>query len=1025
MLVSIIIFISSNRRSTELSSLRSFDYCDRYSNCHQSSRLSSWKRRATKLDENRTLLLVILVTPAHLSLLQDGNPFIPDLLRQEAELSPPGQVFDVMAAVVDRIPHPRALTEGSRSMSRASPLNPSAEATIRDGSEGVSVAVLDSGSAAPSLWATQQDSRERETMTIQQRCTLTFKIPSSTCADVEAQKLARQSLASRMLQLPVANTVFQNGRTATLFAQRWILQQEYPSNALLVPQQKVWLRQQTLDLNGLTKETSVDHFLHSDMTPITPPRTIKAAIGNIIRKVSAGGSSEANVPASHELERAITTGIQNGSIPVQPAEVWALVQPRERAPHMGCEIVEVSPELDELHKALLSGCRLHKVLSGGGGWGEKQGLLALDPDSSYSPRQQAFQLGTADEQDTEAEKLQALGDVVKPGDVVTFYVHDPSSAHTNTLELWPYFVAHSSLAPLSLMFGSLPSTMDAMPDLLRTKTTPEESDCVILEGWFGMLSEQGMSLTVSIPDIINWSHTDTLLQSTFNRFGLVNVTTKLDAPYTFFTIRARSMASHSEEANHFDVRGHDQDCKATTNSQLNATSAAYARMSAANRATAKMRVWNGITQSLQGLPLNIPKIGAIPGRPFATYSHCYSQAGAGKSQETLFEAEAEAEAASLEGQLKDLQIPTVALDDLDDNSAVLAEKIAKLRPQLRALRPNPSKSEEPEARAPSGRRGLLRVVRSQKRQAPMKRSLVRYSQPGVTRYIPSKNSVTRSLVAADEKPQAKHGVEDQESRGGLKYSDQMTSQPLIRTHLSIVGPLGRYKEDGQRLPPPTDMLFRKVNAVLAENNASESQLEIRKSENSEAGEGIKTSRGPRKNASDPSPPIRFISDTETEDAHIEVLNKLNSNLSERSIEPDVEPIEIRRHLSSGQAPKLPSTVKRVRRIPGFNIFKHAVAEKMATTQEENLLIRKHGVGPRSEERPGYLSHSTSAPEIQGNVLSSPKDQARELHSKYNFTSLHEISPPTTQKPREQSFTIRKHKSDAKSPIFVNRAQARD
>lgn len=446
---------------------------------------------------------MILVTPAHLSLLEDGNAFIPDVLRQEAEISHPGQVFDVMAAVVDRIPHPRAPTEGSGSMSGASLSNSSAGATTRDGSEGVSVAVLDSSSAAPSLWATQQDSRERETMTIQQRCTLTFKIPSSTCADVEVQNLARQDLISRMLQLPVANTVFQNGRTATLFAQRWILQQGHQSNALLVPEKKVWLPQQTLDLHGLTKETSVDQSLHSDLTPITPPRTIKAAIGNIIRKVGAGGSPEATIPASDELERAITTGIKNGSIPDQPAEVWALVKPQGYAPHMGYDIVEASPELDELHKALLSGCRLHKVLSGGGGWGEKQGLLALDPDSSYSPRQQAFQLSTGDEQDNEAETFQALGEVVKPGDMVTFYVRNPSPDQTNNLDLRPYLVAHSSLAPISLMFGSLPSTMDVMPDLLRTKTSPEEPDCVILEGCFGMLSEQGMSLTVSIPDIVH------------------------------------------------------------------------------------------------------------------------------------------------------------------------------------------------------------------------------------------------------------------------------------------------------------------------------------------------------------------------------------------------------------------------------------------------------------------------------------------------------------------------------------------
>ena len=493
------------------------------------------------------------------------------------------------------------------------------------------------------------------------------------------------------------------------------------------------------------------------------------------------------------------------------------------------------------------------------------------------------------------------------------------------------------------------------------------------------------------------------------------MTTKLDAPYTFFTICARSTAPHSEEVNHFDLRSRDQDCETTTNSRANATSAANERMSAASRGSAKMSFWNGITQRLQSLSLNIHKIGATPVRPFATDARCYSQTETGKSQEALFEAEAEAEAASLERQLENLQIPTVALDDVDDNSAGLAKKIAKLRPQLRALKSNQSKSEDPEAQASSGERVPLRVVRAQKLHAPMESSPVRYMQSPLTRYIPTNHIVTRSLVAADEKPQAK---QNQKSRGGQNHFDQVTSQPLIRTHLSHLGPLERYVKDGQSLPPPSDILSRKVDVVLAENYASKSQLEIGKYHESEAGEETKTSRGPRKNASNPSSPIRFISETETEDAHIEAPNKLGSELSERSTELDVEPMEIRRHLSSGQAPKLPSRLRHIRRIPAFYVSKHAAAEKRITTREGNLLIRKHGVGPKPEEWPSDLSHSTSAAEIQEIKPHSPRYQARELHSKYSSTSLHNMSPKQSLKPREQYFTFRKYKSDAKLPISV-------
>ena len=486
-----------------------------------------------------------------------------------------------------------------------------------------------------------------------------------------------------------------------------------------------------------------------------------------------------------------------------------------------------------------------------------------------------------------------------------------------------------------------------------------------------------------------------------------NVTTKLDAPYTLFTIRARSMAPYGEEASDFDVRSRDRDCKKATNSQVNYTSAAKARMSAANRGSAKVSFWNGITRRLQSLSLDVPKIGAISVRPFATDSHHYSQTEPGKSQEALLEAEAEAEAASLEKQLQNLQIPTVAFDDVDESSAGFAEKIAKLGPRLRALRPNPSKSKDSEAQVPSRGRVRLRVVRSQKRRTPMEQSRIRYVQRGLKRYIPTKSVVTRSSVAADEKPQAKPGVEDQEPHGGQKYFRQVTSQPLFRKHIS---------KDEERLPSPVDMLFRKMNAESAENNASESQLDNGKYHKTKA-EETKNSRGTRKDAIDPVSPIRFISDPETENAHIEVPNRLGSELSVKTIEQGVERIEIRRHLSFGQAPKLPFTVRRIRRVPTLHVSKHAVAEKTVTTPEGNLLIRKHGVGSRSQERPNDLSHSTSASETQERP-GSPRDQARELHRKYGFTSLHDHSPEKTQKYREQYFTFHKHKSDAKLPIFV-------
>ena len=434
------------------------------------------------------------------------------------------------------------------------------------------------------------------------------------------------------------------------------------------------------------------------------------------------------------------------------------------------------------------------------------------------------------------------------------------------------------------------------------------------------------------------------------------MTTKLDAPYTLFTVRARPMAPYSKGVSHFDLRARNQDCNKATVSQLDATSAANARMSAANRGSAKVSFWNGIRQRLEKFFLDIPRIGAIPLRPFATDSRCYSQAEYGRAQEALFEAEAEAEIASLERQLRDRQTSTVATDGKP-----------KTKPGI-------------EDQAPHGGRTYFRQVKNE----PLIRKIISGSSPGQK----------QSRQVTSQSPIRKH-KSDLGSRQKNYY--QAIQESLIRKHLSQSGPLGRYVKDEQRLSFPANMLDRKMNADSAENNASESQLDIWKYHKSEAENETRMTREPRRVATDRNFPIRFISDMKTEDAHIEVPSKLGSESSGMSIEQNAEPIEIRRHLSSGQTPKLlsrvvrtqriPSKVVRIQRVPSFSVSKHHVAEKVVSTPESNLLIRTHSVGGRSQELASDLSHPTSAGNIHEIKPSSPRDQARELHSRYSLRSI--------------------------------------
>ena len=463
------------------------------------SNIHSLKLRKANVTSTKTPLVVLLVTPAHIQLLDDGSTFIPSLLRLAVETTKPWQDFDVLAAVIDRIPQTRPIIPHRLRRSHVADSLPSTQ--MEDGFEGISVAVLDSEAAAPDLWSSRNISSEREIMTIQQRCTLSFSFPPSPGVRTQlSDKSVSQPLVQRTLHLPVANTLFQNGKTSTIFAQRWKLHFSQVSTSEHVSSKKKWLPQQIIQIGAVFADEGMrlklDHRVHSHLVPITPARTIKAAVGNIVRLISGSDTSVEAAPASEELERAISTAIQQGQIPAQQTGVWALIRPQRYAT-LDQTAQNRGTVHDMIQYAILSGGRLHRVLSGGGGWGEKRGLLALDPDSDYGHQHRASGPSFGNDQDVEAEKLEAIGEVAKPGDTITFYVYksslDVNSANFQTTVRWN----SNRAAAATLVFGSLPSTMDAMPEVgTRESKAHAQSKLMVKQNHFGMLSEQGMSLEV-------------------------------------------------------------------------------------------------------------------------------------------------------------------------------------------------------------------------------------------------------------------------------------------------------------------------------------------------------------------------------------------------------------------------------------------------------------------------------------------------------------------------------------------------
>ncbi|KAK0733457.1 hypothetical protein B0T26DRAFT_684480 [Lasiosphaeria miniovina] len=245
---------------------------------------------------------------------------------------------------------------------------------------------------------------------------------------------------ARPLQVtvPLANTIFSNGRQHTMFASRWHMASggaaqpqladvvERMTQSILVPR--------AADAGAASAISTVA----VPLVPVTEARRIAAGLGNILRQVEIGVTP---MPASKELESVIPKLLdarskQLGDQAAGPVGVWALIYPENFVadanfprplelsgagqPHEWSRAQEVS---DLMPRLLAAGCHVRKILSGGGGWGLKQGLLSLDPQTRHA---------TPDQEDIESFIRSFHGDksgggIVTPGSFVQFLVEPAGS----------------------------------------------------------------------------------------------------------------------------------------------------------------------------------------------------------------------------------------------------------------------------------------------------------------------------------------------------------------------------------------------------------------------------------------------------------------------------------------------------------------------------------------------------------------------------------------------------------------------
>ncbi|KAK0363711.1 hypothetical protein LTR94_013999 [Friedmanniomyces endolithicus] len=466
--------------------------------------------------------LLLLLTPTYAQRALSGavSHLVLEALRiKGANTLPKG--LDVTTAVVDRLPSDNDRVAGE---------------------EGMAYYFMRNAPSSPST------SRKAFNTNTQKPGSITFELP-----------FLPKRLWRYEIQLPLAQTIFSTGKVSTLVHTRY--KNEVNKGLVIDEQQHLEAQSVVLPFRKTNGAVSTE----VPLVPLTPLRVVRNSMGNIIRALSSATAHEEMrdkatpsepQPASQELEAAVTAYFKALGMPPEAVNVWALILPIISRSGLNNEgpvsrrlralRPEAIPETWTSEAALMdlcmdtlipryfrSGGRLHRVLSGGGGWGKKAGLLSLDPDSKYSSRDlradEGWEFDFDDESDGAVEKQQrqALGEIVTEGESVMFLLapRETECFTQSRAKTWSYL----NSSDLAAVFGAVPSTIDTVPEE-RSNDPGSAADrpphVHHRPNFFGALSEGGLALTItSNPEFENTKHR-----------GRVNSQTKLDVPFSHIRV---------------------------------------------------------------------------------------------------------------------------------------------------------------------------------------------------------------------------------------------------------------------------------------------------------------------------------------------------------------------------------------------------------------------------------------------------------------------------------------------------------
>ncbi|KAL8683203.1 MAG: hypothetical protein Q9186_000815 [Xanthomendoza sp. 1 TL-2023] len=442
----------------------------------------------------KTQLLVLLVTPSYISVLEEKSPFIPDLIRQTYHGLRKGRILDVLVAVVDRISYPASYASRAQVAS-----GNQHKRRIGYTGNGISVMLTESETGAPDLWSPRGEMNGKTSPITQCQSTLSFKFGANV---EDVGRGERTSFSSKAIKLPVANTIFHNGRESSLQAQRWVVG-ETILEATLACIRRTWLNEQVLQMAFPSPEEPNKFPLQVSvpLLALTRRKRVATSMGNVIRQVydkaepfpdgPPRDSPPEIEPASKDLESAVAQYISEKRDENTNVEIWAVITSPTSS------LTYTTPNFSKVVKG---GGHFHKVLGGGGGWGNRQGLLALDPEVDFDVTPELRLTENLDFEPPEEDRGRTSGQIVSPGDIAMFFCRQlygslsgtPSKAPGTPTDPGNSWIL--SRLPC-FVFGTASSTIDDIPvptsAISRASNSPH---CIYVAQHFGMLSEQAVSV---------------------------------------------------------------------------------------------------------------------------------------------------------------------------------------------------------------------------------------------------------------------------------------------------------------------------------------------------------------------------------------------------------------------------------------------------------------------------------------------------------------------------------------------------